>query len=401
MKELLSRIFERCKAHFGDISAIRRDIHMHPEVGFDVFRTADIVAAELSRLGLKVTKEVGRTGVVGDIEISGSTRRMALRADMDALPMQELSDVPHRSKVVGRAHMCGHDVHTAILLGTARILTELKDLLKTSVRLIFQPSEEQWPGGATAMIEDGALDGVDEIYGLHVWPVFETGQFGICPGAYLGQADHFEIEVTGIGGHAAMPSFAIDPVLIGAQFVTALQAIVSRNVDPLESAVVSVTRFNAGTADNVIPDAVKMSGTVRTLDKEVQKKVRDRMERLLSGLISAQGATFNFTYTEGYPVTFNHAPCVKRALAVTRAVAGEAQVIFPQPPILGAEDFGYYSQKIPACYFNLGCGNRAKGITRMVHDPRFDVDESCMIYGMAMEALLALTFHLESLVIFQ
>ena len=396
MKALLSRILERCKAHFDDITTIRRDIHMYPEVGFEVYRTADIVAAELSRLGLKVTREVGKTGVVGDLDISGVEKRIALRADMDALPMQELSDAPYRSKVEGKAHMCGHDVHTAILLGTARVLAELEDLLQTNVRLIFQPSEENWPGGAQSMIEDGVLDGVDEIYGLHAWPVFEAGQFGICPGAYLGQADHFEIEITGVGGHAAMPSFAIDPIVIGAQFVTALQSIVSRNVDPLESAVVSVTQFNAGTTSNVIPPAVKMVGTVRTLDKEVQKKVQDRMEKLLSGLISGQGATFNFFYGEGYPVTFNHEPCVERALSVARAVAGEEQVIFPQSPILGAEDFGYYSRKIPACFFNLGCGNRAKGITKMLHDPRFDVDESCMIYGMAMETLLALTFHRES-----
>lgn len=374
---------------------------MYPEVGFDVFRTADVVAAELDRLGLKVTREVGKTGVVGDIEISAAKSRMALRADMDALPMQELTDASYRSKVEGKAHMCGHDVHTATLLGTARILMELKDSLKTNVRLIFQPSEESWPGGARAMIEDGVLDGVEEIYGLHAWPVFEAGQFGICPGAYLGQADHFEIEITGIGGHAAMPSFTVDPILIGAQFVTALQSVVSRNVDPLESAVVSVTQFNAGTADNVIPATVKMVGTVRTLDKEVQKKIQYRIEKLLSGITSAHGATFTFDYHEGYPVTFNHEPCVERALWAARAVAGEEQVIFPQSPILGAEDFGYYSQKIPACFFNLGCGNRAKGITRMVHDPRFDVDESCMIYGMAMEAFLALTFHREKSLIFQ
>ena len=396
MKELLSRIRDRCNAHFDDIVAIRRDIHMYPEVGFDVFRTADIVAAELSRLGLKVKKGVGKTGVVGDLGVSGEKKRIALRADMDALPMQELMDTPYRSRLAGKAHMCGHDVHTATLLGTARVLADLKELLHANVRLIFQPSEESWPGGARAMIEEGVLDGVDEIYGLHAWPVFEAGQFGICPGAYLGQADHFEIEITGVGGHAAMPSFAIDPIVIGAQFVTALQSIVSRNVDPLESAVVSVTQFNAGTTGNVIPPSVKMVGTVRTLDREVQKTVRDRMEKLLEGITSGQGATFTFEYMEGYPVTFNHEPCVERALSVARAIAGEEQVVFPQPSILGAEDFGYYSRKIPACFFNLGCGNQAKGITRMLHDPRFDVDESCMIYGMAMEALLALTFHRES-----
>lgn len=395
MEELRQRILRRCEAHFDDIVAVRRDIHMHPELGLDVQRTADIAAGELERLGINIQRGIGKTGVVGDIEVPGAERRIALRADMDALPMQELSGHPYRSRIEGRGHMCGHDVHTAMLIGAARILVDLREELAAHVRLVFQPSEEKWPGGAPGMIRDGVLEGVDEMYALHVWPVFETGQFGICPGAYLGQADHFEIEINGVGGHAAMPSFAIDPIVTAAQFVTTLQSIVSRNVDPLESAVVSVTQFHAGTADNVIPPDATLVGTVRTLKREVQRTVRDRMERLISGLTSGQGATCSFYYGEGYPVTINHDACVERALSVARALAGHDQVIFPQPPTLGSEDFGYYSQKIPSCFINLGCGNRAKGITGMVHDPRFDVDETCMVHGMALEALLALTFHQE------
>lgn len=393
MEELKSLIYDRCRAHYEDIVAIRRDIHAHPELGFDVQRTAGVVAEELERFGIKTTRGVGRTGIVGDIEVPGANKRIALRADMDALPMEELGEVSYRSRIRGMAHMCGHDVHTATLIGAARVIQEIKDQLKANVRLVFQPSEEKPPGGALAMIEDGVLEDVDEIYGLHVWAVLEKGQFGICPGAFLGQADHFEIEITGKGGHAAMPSFAVDPIVVGSQFLTLLQSLVARNVDPLESAVVTVTQFHAGTTDNVIPPCVSMMGTVRTLKDEIQSVVRERLERLLAGVTSGQSATYTLRYEEGYPVTFNHEPCVKRALALARTLVGEEQVIFPEAPAMGSEDFGYFSREIPSCFLNLGCSNKAKGIMAMCHDPRFDVDEECMVYGMALEVLLALTFH--------
>jgi amidohydrolase len=397
LKTLKTGIFERCQTHFDDIVAIRRDIHMYPEIGFEERRTADIAAGELEKLGIKTRRQVGKTGVVGDIQTPGAERRIALRADMDALPIQELGDAPYKSRIDGKAHMCGHDVHTATLIGAARVIHDLKGRLKANVRFIFQPSEEMDPGGAPAMIEDGALEGVDEIYGLHAWPLLEAGQFGICPGAAFGQSDHFEIEITGRGGHAALPHLAVDPILIGSQFVTNLQSIVSRNVDPLESAVVSITRFLGGTTDNVIPPAVKIIGTVRTLNKEIQVGIRERMEGMLSGMAAAHGARYRFSYHEGYPVTYNHEPCAARALSLAGTLVGEEQVTFPQKAVLGAEDFSYYSEKIPACFINLGSGNRERGITRMCHDPRFDVDEQCMIYGMALHAALALTFEDEVL----
>ncbi|MBW1723440.1 MAG: amidohydrolase [Deltaproteobacteria bacterium] len=395
MKELISSVFERCRNHFPDIVEIRRDLHMHPELGFEVQRTAGVVADELERIGLKVTRGVGKTGVVGDIDVPGAERRIALRADMDALAMEELGEIPYRSRIKGRAHMCGHDVHTAILLGAGRVLSEMKDRLKVSVRLVFQPSEESPPGGALAMVEDGVLEGVDEIFGLHVWPGLEAGHFGISPGAFLSQADRFRISIVGKGGHAAQPSFAIDPIVLGAQFVTLLQSVVSRNVDPLESAVVTVTRFHGGTADNIIPPEVTMTGTVRTLKSEVQTLVREKIQALLDGLTSTQGASHVFSYEEGYPVTFNNEQSVKRALSATRSLVGEDQVLFPQPPMMGSEDFGYFSREIPGCFINLGCANEKKGITARCHNPMFDVDEECMVYGMALEVLLALQFHLD------
>ena len=390
MKTLTDKIFGSCRFHFDDIVAIRRDIHMYPETEFDVHRTADIVANHLKKLILQVKTGIGKTGVVGDLEISGATKRIALRADMDALPMQELGNSPYRSRIDGKAHMCGHDVHTAMLIGAAKVISQLKVELKTNVRFIFQPSEEKFPGGAPAMIKDGVLDGVDQIYGLHVWPLMESGQFAICPGPAFGQPDVFEIEIRGKGGHAAFPHLATDPIIVGSQFVSMLQSITSRNVDGLESVVISVTQFHGGTADNVIPQTVKLSGTVRTLKKEVQVKVQQRIEEVLAGITSAHGATYNFSYQEGYPVTYNHERCVTEALAVTEKLVDAKEIFYPYSPILGGEDFGYYSQKIPACFIFLGAGNKAKGIVNMCHDPRFDIDEKCIIYGMAMHASLAI-----------
>ena len=387
-------IFEECHRHFDDIVTIRRDIHQYPELGFDVHRTAGIAADALRALDIPVRTGIGRTGVVGDLEVPGASKRVALRADMDALPIQELTEVPYKSKIDGKAHLCGHDAHTAMLIGAARILSQLRDDLKMHVRFIFQPSEEALPGGAPAMIADGALEDVDEIYGLHVFPLYAVGEYATCVGPMLAQSDTFRITLTGRGGHAAFPHLTVDPIVIGAQFVTAAQSIVARNVNPLDSAVVSVTQLHGGDADlknglagaalNVIPPQVLIGGTVRTLQASVQKRVRGQLESLLAGLANAHDATYTFTYHEGYPVTFNHEPCVNTAVSTARALVGDDNLIFPVPPVLGGEDFGYYSQKIPACFVMVGAGNAEKGIVNMCHHPQFDIDENCMIYGMAL-----------------
>ena len=392
-------IFEQCHHHFNDIIAIRRDIHQHPELGFDVERTAGIAADALHALGIPVKTGIGRTGVVGDLEVPGASKRIALRADMDALPIQEMTDVPYKSKIDGKAHLCGHDAHTAMLIGTARILSHLRSSLKTHVRFIFQPSEEALPGGAPAMIADGALEDVDEIYGIHVFPLYAVGEYATCTGPMLAQSDTFQITLTGSGGHAAFPHLTIDPIVIGAQFVTALQSIIARNVNPLDSAVISVTQLHGGDANlqngligaalNVIPPSVLIGGTVRTLQKAVQTRVREQLERLLTGFANANNATYTFDYHEGYPVTYNHEPCVTTAVSTARGLVGENNLIFPMSPVLGGEDFGYYSQKIPACFVMVGAGNEEKGIVNMCHHPQFDIDETCMIYGMALLASLA------------
>ena len=396
MKDL---IFEQCRHHFNDIVAIRRDIHQYPELGFDVHRTAGIAADALHALGIPVKTGIGRTGVVGDLEVPGASKRIALRADMDALPIQEMTDVPYKSKIDGKAHLCGHDAHTAMLIGTARILSHLRSRLKAHIRFVFQPSEEVFPGGAEAMIGDGVLEDVDEIYGIHVFPLYPAGEYATCVGPMLAQSDTFRITLTGRGGHAAFPHLTIDPIVIAAQYVTAVQAIVARHVDPLDSAVVSVTQLHGGDANlqngltgaalNVIPPKVLIGGTVRTLQKTVQTRIREQLERLIAGLADANNATYTFDYQEGCPVTYNHEPCVTHVVSNARALVGEQKLLFPVPPILGGEDFGCYSQEIPACFVMVGAGNAEKGIVNMCHHPQFDIDETCMIYGMALLTSLA------------
>lgn len=383
-------IFEQCHQLFDEIVDIRRDIHQHPELGFDVERTAGIAADALDVFDIPVRTGIGKTGVVGDLEVTGATKRIALRADMDALPIQEQTNVPYKSKIDGKAHLCGHDAHTAMLIGTARILSNLRSQLKANIRFIFQPCEETFPGGAKAMISDGVLKDVDEIYGIHVFPLYPVGKYATCTGPMLAQSDTFEITITGRGGHAAFPHLTVDPIVIGAEFVNAAQSIVSRNVDPLDSAVVSITQFHAGDAKNVIPPSVTLGGTVRTLDKEVNVRVRSQLESLLNGIVNAHNGTYTFTYQEGCPVTYNHAPCVESVLTAAHTLVGEENVIYPISPILGGEDFAYYSQHIPACFVMVGAGNEQKGIVNMCHHPQFDIDENCMVYGMALTASLGL-----------
>lgn len=374
------------------IVVLRRDFHKHPEIRFDVQRTAEIVAVELEKAGISVKRGIGRTGVVGDIHIPGASRRIALRADMDALPMDELGNPPYKSIIPGKAHMCGHDAHTAMLIGAARILAARKEELKAHVRFIFQPCEESLPGGAPGMIADGALDGVDEIFALHVWPTLSSGQIGICHGAAMGQPDIFSITIKGKGGHAGTPHCTVDPILAGAQLVSSLQGIVSREVDAEDCAVISVTQFHAGSADNVIPDKAILSGTVRTYNPHIQKFIRKRMEELVEGVCHAHGTSVEFDYQEGYPVTFNHAVSIEKAEIAGERVFGKEAVHSPGRRALFGEDFAYYTQRIEGCYIQLGCRNPGAKSNLMLHDPDFDIDEECLLYGMALHARLALDF---------
>ncbi len=390
MSGSIAEIKELCKQEMNDVIAIRRQIHMYPETGFEEFETAKLVAEQLSKLGLNVKTGVNQTGVVADLDISADKKRIALRADMDALDMDEVSTKPYASKVKGKAHMCGHDSHTAMLIGAARVICKLKDKLNVNVRFIFQPNEEQLPGGAAGMIEEGVLDHVDEIYGLHVWAELFTGQFAICKGAALAQPDTFDIEISGKGGHAASPHETNDPIVAGAHFITMAQTIISRSVDPLDHAVVSITRFHGGTADNVIPEKVKIQGTVRTFTQEMREYIKQRMDDILSGAAKAFKCDYSFSFTNGFPVTRNHEKNTEKILKLLPEIAVKDDILYPYKPSLGGEDFGYYTQKIPGCFIVLGSTSRKEKIMPIAHHPEFDIDEECMVYGMMLHAAIIL-----------
>lgn len=360
---------------------LRRDFHQHPEVGFELQRTASVVSQKLKDFGLSVKSGVNKTGVVADLITPQAKKRICLRADMDALPIQELGNASYKSLVPMQAHLCGHDAHTSMLLGAAKILASLKDQLQVNVRFIFQPSEEAWPGGAPGMIKEGVLDGVDEIYALHVWPTLETGHYGICVGPAMAQADAFDITITGHGGHAAMPHETVDPLLIGAQIVQSLQTIISQNRNPTHQAVLTVTQFHAGTCYNAIPNSCTINGTVRTYEKETQQMIVKRMQEIVNGIGQVFKSNVEIKYHEGYPVTYNDEIAANKVKSIAEALVGSACVDFPAQKVLFGEDFAYYLKEVKGCFIHLGCRNRAKNITKILHDPQFDIDENCLIYG--------------------
>lgn len=368
---------------------LRRDFHAYPEVGFEVQRTASIVAQELSKYGLSVNTHVGKTGVVADLNIPGAKKRIALRADMDALPIQEMNEVPYKSRIPMQAHLCGHDAHTAMLLGAAKILTSLPKL-DSNVRFIFQPCEEMWPSGADAMIQDHVLEGVDEIYALHVWPTLAVGKYGICVGPAMAQADGFEILVKGKGGHSASPHDIIDPIVIAAQVIQSLNTIVSRNVNPNDQAVLSLTQIHAGSSYNAIPDSCTIIGTVRTYDPVVQKLIKNRMVEIVQGLTTAYSTPIELNYLEGSPPVYNHECQSKKAREAALTLVREENIDFPAQKVMFGEDFAYYTNVIKGCFIHLGCRNESKGFTHLLHEPLFDIDEECLVYGAALLAQLAL-----------
>ncbi len=371
---------------YDRVVAWQRDIHAHPEIGFAVERTAGIAAAAMAEAGLVVREGVGQTGVVADLEVPGATRRIAFRADMDALPMDEENDLPHRSTIPGRAHCCGHDAHTAMLMGAATALAAHRDTLGCSLRFIFQPNEEALPGGAPAMIEDGCLDGVDRIFGMHVWPLLDTGRIGVLAGPAMGQPDTWRIVLEGKGGHAATPHETIDPIVGASALVGALQSVVARNVDPLACGVLSVTRIHAGSADNVIPERALLGGTIRSFDRAVGDLLRRRLDELAARIGAAYGLDATVEITRGYPVLVNDAGSCDAAAAALDAF----DVVRDPAPTLGGEDFAYYLERVPGAFLFLGNRDEAQGIVHFCHHPRFRVDDAAMRDGL--EAWLRLAF---------
>jgi len=373
----------------ADIAAWRRDLHRHPELLYDVNRTAASVAEKLRGFGLdEVVTGIGRTGVVGVIRgrNSGSGKVIGLRADMDALPITETTGKPYASETPGKMHACGHDGHTAMLLGAARYLAETRNFDGTAI-VIFQPAEEGGAGGK-AMVEDGLMERwhIQEVYGMHNMPNLAAGEFAIRPGAFMAAADWFTIAITGRGGHAARPHGTVDPIVVGSAIVQALQTVVSRSVDPLESAVVSVTMFHAGSADNVIPETAELVGTARTLDATVRDLVEARLRAIVEATAAAYGASVQLTYHRGYPVTRNHADATAFAAAVAGEIAGPKAVDDDAPPVMGAEDFSYMLEARPGAFIFIGNGDSAG-----LHNPAYDFNDEIIPVGCSYWARLVET----------
>jgi hippurate hydrolase len=373
-----------------ELMAVRRDLHANPELGFEEVRTSGIVAGALTALGVEVHRGIGKTGVVGVIkgQRTDSGKMIGLRADMDALPMSEDSTAQYCSKVPGMMHACGHDGHTTILLGAAKYLMQNRNFNGTAV-LIFQPAEEGL-GGAKAMVEDGLFERFpcDAIYALHNWPALPAGVIGINPGPMMAASDKFEITIQGHGGHGAHPYQTIDPIVVAANMVTALHTIVSRNVHPLEAAVLSFGHIHAGSASaaSVIPGQAKLVGTVRTFSDEVQKVVETRMRALIASISEGYGAKAEFNYMRNYPATINTSACAHFVADVATDLFGAERVVRDLTPSMGSEDFSFMLKKVPGAYFRLGQGGAEDG--RFLHNPKFDFNDDVIPVGSATFAAL-------------
>lgn len=361
------------------LATLRRDIHAHPELAFNETRTADIVAAELEACGVEVHRGLAKTGVVGVLRAGSSKRMIGLRADMDALPLAEMNAFPHRSKHDGCMHACGHDGHTTMLLGAARHLAAYPDFDGTVI-FIFQPAEES-EGGAAVMIEEGLFSQfpVDAVYGLHNWPGIPVGEMAVMPGPVMAGTCAFEISVRGHGCHAAMPHQGIDTIVTASQLVQALQTVVSRNLHPCESAVVSVTQFHSGSAWNIIPEEATLRGTIRSFKPEVQQTVERAIERLCSGVAAANGAQIGVVFDHRYPPTVNSAAETDLCREVAASVLGADRVRKDELPSMGAEDFAYMLKEKPGCYVWLGNGPGTGGCT--LHNPHYDFNDEIIGLG--------------------
>ncbi len=361
----------------------RRHLHQNPELSFHEEETSRFVYETLETFGGLELSRPTPTSVVARLVGEKPGRTVALRADMDALPIAEENDFEFVSKNEGVMHACGHDGHTAMLLGAAKILSGMREEVEGEVRFIFQHAEELYPGGAQELVDAGVMEGVDAIFGIHLWSQLEIGKIGLVYGPMLASPDTFRITVEGRGGHAAMPHQTADSIVIGAQVVTNLQHIVSRNTDPLDNVVVSVTRFVGGTTHNVIPGSVELEGTVRSLDEEVRKKVPETMERIIKGVTQAHGASYSLEYQRGYQPVVNDEEVTRVVEETAREVFGEGALELMRP-IMGGEDFSAYQQVKPGTFLFIGAGNEEKGITAPHHHPRFTVDEDALEDGVKM-----------------
>ncbi|MCB9299199.1 MAG: amidohydrolase [Lewinellaceae bacterium] len=389
---LKDKIQQLAKAYHQDVIGIRRHIHQNPELSFQEVETGKYIAAKLTEFGIPHQHGVAETGVVGLIQgRNGSDKVVALRADIDALPIEEANEVPYKSSKPGVMHACGHDVHTASLLGAARILNDLRHEFDGAIKLIFQPGEELLPGGASIMIKEGVLENPRpaSIIGQHVHPPLEAGKVGMRSGSYMASADELYLTVKGRGGHGALPHDCIDPVVISAHIITALQQIVSRNADPHTPSVVTFGYIaSKGGATNIIPNEVRLEGTFRTMNEEWRFKAHQLIKKMAESIAEGMGGVCDVVIDVGYPVLVNDDALTQKVRTYAEEYLGPENVV-ELPPRMTAEDFAYYSQHLPACFYRLGTGNTAKGITSPIHTNTFDIDEQCLEQSIGLMAWLA------------
>jgi amidohydrolase len=389
-----NRIKELAHKYAPEFIAIRQHIHAHPELSFQEFETSLFIRQKLDEFGVTYTAGIAGTGIVATIQGKNpSSKTIALRADIDALPITEANDVPYKSLNTGVMHACGHDVHTSCVLGATRILQELKDEFEGTVRILFQPGEEKHPGGASLMIKEGVLENPrpDAIFGMHVQPTMEAGKLGFRDGKYMASADEIYITIKGKGGHAALPHLTVDTILVASHLVVSLQQVISRNNNPFSPSVLSICAFNGGYTTNVIPAEVKLMGTFRAMDETWRFKAHQIIKKQATELAHAMGAEIDIEILVGYPCLYNNEAVTAQARGLAEDYLGSDKVEDTEIR-MGAEDFAFYSQIVPACFFRLGTGNIARGITSGVHTATFDVDESAIEVGMGTMAYLATQF---------
>ena len=387
---LTEKIQALSRSYFEEYRTIRRHLHAHPELSYKEFNTSKYVQAHLSQLGIPFSI-MAETGVIAILKGRPSDRVIALRADMDALPIQEENNVPYASTIAGVMHACGHDVHTSCLLGAARILNELKDEWDGTIKLIFQPGEEKNPGGASLLIKEGVLENPapTSIFGMHVHPLQEIGKLGFRPGKVMASADELYINIKGKGGHAAKPYLTADTILTASQIVVALQQVVSRNSNPFYPTVLSICAIEGGHTTNVIPSEVKMKGTFRAMDEQWRKQAHIRIKEICEHIAKSTGAEIELNIDLGYPAVINDPALCAIARGIAEEYMGTENVEEAELS-MGAEDFGFYSQHIPGCFFRLGTANASRGIVSGVHTPTFDIDEKGIEIGMGMMAWLGM-----------
>jgi amidohydrolase len=375
------------------VIALRRTLHQWPELSFQEERTAALVSDSLHTLGLEVKTGIARTGVVGILRGTQGGKTVLLRADMDGLPVTEASGAAYSSQNTGVMHACGHDGHTAILLTAARVLASQRDRIQGTVKFAFQPAEELPPGGAKGMIAEGVLENprVDAVFGLHLWNGLPVGKIGVEGGPIMASVDRFDVVIKGVGSHGAYPHLGVDPLVVGAQMISALQTVVSREMPPLAPVVVTIGKFQGGTAFNVIPARAELSGTVRTVDAELRQSMPARLERIVRGVSSAMRADCEFSYEFGYPVTVNDPRMAQFAQQVAAGIVGEANIVAAGMS-LGAEDMSYFLEAVPGCYMRLGSGNAEKGLIHPHHSALFDFDEAALPIGVELLTRVARAF---------